>query len=118
ETEFYKHWLRFLSDEQKQELFTPEINRAIGDFSTFDSFRAVLKRADGCDPLHRALYFDFKTFLNGLLVVDDKLAMAHSVEGRVPFLDNDLVNAVARIPSEFKLKEGQSKIVLKQAMRG
>lgn len=118
ETEFYRHWVRFLTDEQKRELFTPELNRAIGDFSTFDSFRAVLKRADGCDPLHRALYFDFKTFLNGLLVVDDKLAMAHSVEGRVPFLDNDLVDAVARIPSEFKLRAGNSKIVLKQAMRG
>ena len=118
ETEFYRHWVRFLTDEQKRELFTPELNRAIGDFSTFDSFRTILKRADGCDNLHRALYFDFKTFLNGLLVVDDKLAMAHSVEGRVPFLDNELVEAVAKIPSEFKLRAGESKIVLKRAMRG
>jgi asparagine synthase (glutamine-hydrolysing) len=50
--------------------------------------------------------------------VDDKLAMAHSVEGRVPFLENDLVDTVARIPSEFKLHNGHSKLVLKKAMRG
>jgi len=78
----------------------------------------VLDDAEGFDPLHKALYFDFKTFLNGLLLVDDKLAMAHSVEGRVPFLDNDLVETAARIPSEFKSRPDQSKIVLKQAMRG
>ena len=118
ETEYYRSWIRLLSDEEKRSLFTPEIHRALGDFSTLDSFRAVLKGADEFDPLHKALYFDFKTFLNGLLLVDDKLAMAHSVEGRVPFLDNDLVETAARIPAEFKLCANRSKIVLKEAMRG
>jgi asparagine synthase (glutamine-hydrolysing) len=94
------------------------VYQALEDFSTFDSFREVLKGTRGFDPLHKALYFDFKTFLNGLLIVDDKLAMAHSIEGRVPFLDNDLVEMAARIPAQFKLRPDQSKIVLKQAMRG
>ena len=118
EADYYRSWVRLLTDEEKQGLFTPEIHRALGDFSPFDSFRAVLRKANGFDPLHKALYFDFKTFLNGLLLVDDKLAMAHSVEGRVPFLDNDLVETAARIPAQFKLCAGQSKIVLKEAMRG
>jgi asparagine synthase (glutamine-hydrolysing) len=115
---YYRLCIRFLTDEEKQQFFTEEINRALGDFSTFDSFHAALKAADGSDLLHRALYFDFKTFLNGLLVVDDKLSMAHSVEARVPFLDNELVDYVTRIPSKFKLQAGQSKVVLRQAMRG
>jgi len=118
ETEYYSQCIRLLADEARQALFTPDLNRSVGDFSTLDSFRSVLRGADGFDPLHKALYFDFKTFLNGLLLVDDKLAMAHSLEGRVPFLDNDLVETATRIPSEFKLRQGQSKIVLKQAMRG
>jgi asparagine synthase (glutamine-hydrolysing) len=117
ETEYYQQCIRLLAEEERRVLFTSELNRALGDFSTFDSFRSVLRSADGFDPLHKALYFDFKTFLNGLLLVDDKLAMAHSLEGRVPFLDNDLVETAARIPSEFKLRQDQSKIVLKQAMR-
>src|SRR2546427_9193707 len=100
---YYQMCIRFLTDKEKHELFTEEVNRALGGFSTFESFRSVLKGANGSDPLHRALYFDFKTFLNGLLLVDDKLSMAHSLETRVPFLDNELVEYVTRIPSTFKL---------------
>ena len=118
ETEYYRRSIRFLTDEEKRSFFTGDVNQALGESSTFESFSAVLKGAKGYDPLHRALYFDFKTFLNGLLLVDDKLAMAHSVEARVPFLDNDLVELVTRIPSEFKLRGAQSKVVLKEAMRG
>jgi asparagine synthase (glutamine-hydrolysing) len=118
EPEYYNLWIRFLSDDEKKKLFTSELSRALGDFSTFDSFRAALNSSADYDPLHRALYFDFKTFLNGLLIVDDKLSMAHSVEARVPFLDNDLVETVRRIPSQYKLRDGESKAVLKRAMRG
>jgi asparagine synthase (glutamine-hydrolysing) len=118
ETEYYRQWIRFLTDEEKRSLFTGEVNRALRGFSTRDSFRAALNGFVGGDSLHRALYIDFKTFLNGLLLVDDKLSMAHSVEARVPFLDNDLVDLVCRIPSELKLRSGESKIVLRRAMRG
>ena len=41
--------------------------------------------------------------MNGLLVVDDKLAMAHGLESRVPFLDNDLVDFAMRLPARMKL---------------
>ena len=50
--------------------------------------------------------------------MDDKLSMAHSVESRVPLLDNELVEYVARIPAEFKMRSGRSKAVLRLAMRG
>lgn len=115
---YYQLWIRFLTDEQKRELFTDELNNSLGGFSTFDSFREASRGAEGADPLHRALYFDFKTFLNGLLLVDDKLSMAHSVEARVPFLDNELVDYVTRIPAEFKLRPNESKVILREAMRG
>ena len=45
-----------------------------------------------------------KTFLHGLLVVEDKLSMAHSLETRVPFLDNELVDLAGRIPVRYKLR--------------
>src|SRR4029077_2473001 len=115
---FYKISIRFLTDHEKREFFSDEMNRAVGDFSTFDSYRSVMSRATADGPLHKALYFDFKTFLNGLLIVDDKLAMAHSLEGRVPFLDNDLVDYVSGIPADLKIGNGQGKLVLRKAMRG
>jgi asparagine synthase (glutamine-hydrolysing) len=55
------------------------------------------------DYVNHSLYFEAKTFLNGLLIVDDKLAMAHGLEGRVPFLDNDLVDFAMRLPARMKL---------------
>ena len=45
-----------------------------------------------------------KTFLQGLLIVDDKLSMAHGVENRVPFLDNDLVDFATRCPAHLKVR--------------
>jgi asparagine synthase (glutamine-hydrolysing) len=55
------------------------------------------------DYVNHSLYFEASTFLHGLLVVDDKLSMAHGLETRVPFLDNDLVDFAQRVPVALKL---------------
>ena len=55
------------------------------------------------DYVNHSLYFEAKTFLHGLLVVEDKLSMAHGLETRVPFLDNDLVDFAMRVPVRRKL---------------
>ena len=55
-----------------------------------------------------SLYFELKTFLQGLLLVEDKLHMAHGVEARVPFLDNDLVDFAMKIPVHYKLQNYQA----------
>ena len=91
-------------------LFAPAIRGAIGDRSTFDVFRAVFDGwHDGTvaieDRVDASLYFELKTFFHGLLVVEDKLSMAHSLETRVPFLDEDLLAyALAMSPRE-KLRD-------------
>jgi len=55
------------------------------------------------DYINHSLYFEAKTFMHGLLVVEDKLSMAHGLETRVPFLDNDLVNFAMKLPARLKL---------------
>src|SRR5690606_18760719 len=55
------------------------------------------------DYVNHSLYFEAKTFLNGLLVVEDKVSMAHGLESRVPFLDNDLVDFAMKLPAQTKL---------------
>ena len=55
------------------------------------------------DFINHSLYFEAKTFLHGLFVVEDKLSMAHSLETRVPFMDNDLVDFAMQCPVELKL---------------
>lgn len=55
------------------------------------------------DYVNHSLYLEAKTFLHGLLVVEDKLSMANGLESRVPFLDNDLVDFAMRLPVKAKL---------------
>ena len=58
-------------------------------------------------------HFDFKTLLPALLQVEDRMAMAHGVESRVPFLDHPLVEFAATIPADIKFKDGELKRLLK-----
>ena len=69
-------------------------------------------------PLDLALTFEARSYLQGLFVVEDRLSMAHSLESRVPFLDNDLVDFACAIPAHHKVGGGSSKRVLRAAMRG
>ena len=104
---YYGFWQRLVPSEILQQVMAPVWHEA-ASVSTMDIFRGVfhehahqLTRPE--DYINHSLYFEAKTFLNGLLVVDDKLAMAHGLEGRVPFLDNDLVDFAMRLPAKMKL---------------
>ena len=66
------------------------------------------------DYVNHSLYFEAKTFLHGLLVVEDKLSMAHGVETRVPFLDNDLVDFAMKVPVRLKLNNLQDVIKMNE----
>ena len=61
------------------------------------------------DYINHSLYFEAKTFLNGLLLVEDKLSMAHGLETRVPFLDNDLVDFAMRAASARKARQSNGR---------
>ena len=80
----------------------------VSDVWTRDIFRDVFSNYE--NPLERpqdyinySLYFEAKTFLHGLFIVEDKLSLAHSIESRVPFMDNDLVEFAMSCPVEMKL---------------
>ena len=77
-------------------VWTRDIFRDV--FATHDN---VLDRPE--DYINHSLYFEAKTFLHGLFVVEDKLSMAHSLENRVPFMDNDLVDFAMQCPVGLKL---------------
>lgn len=101
--DYYVFWQRLVPNKIIHELFQPEIWGRIKDTLTIDIFRGVMEH-DRFDPsnteeyVNRSLYFEAKTFLHGLLLVEDKLSMAHSLETRVPMLDNDLVDFAMHLP--------------------
>lgn len=108
---YYQFWQRLIPNDQIKQVFAPIWND-VKHVSTRDIFRDVFKHhADNLytpeDYINHSLYFEAKTFLHGLLVVEDKLSMAHGLESRVPFLDNDLVDFAMRCPVHLKLNNLQ-----------
>lgn len=106
---YYGFWQRLVKDEDKAELFQPHVFEQIDIdqprrvFERVFTFNDHLRYDTPEDHISNSLYFEAKTFLPGLLIVGDKLAMAHGLEERFPFLDNDLVNFAQKIPVKFKL---------------
>lgn len=107
---YYKFWQRLVPNKVIHRLFQPHIWDEVKDRLTIDIFRDVLRQhvPEAFTPetyVNQSLYFECKAFLHGLLLVEDKLSMAHSLENRVPFLDNDLVDFAMRLPVRSKLRD-------------
>jgi asparagine synthase (glutamine-hydrolysing) len=104
---YYRYWQRLIPNTVIRDVFQP-IWPKVDKVWTRDIFRDVFSRHAASltkpeDYINHSLYFEAKTFLHGLLVVEDKLSMAHSLETRVPFLDNDLVDFAMQLPASTKL---------------
>jgi asparagine synthase (glutamine-hydrolysing) len=104
---YYLYWQRLVDNRHLRSMFSP-IASDVERVWTRDIFRDVFQHHPDAvyrpeDYINQSLYFEAKTFLHGLLVVEDKLSMAHSLETRVPFLDNDLVDFAQRCPTRLKL---------------
>jgi len=95
------------------------------EFSDRDSYRGLLNSLDvpgrlaGRAPVHQSLYLWSKTILATyiLVVLGDRMEMAHSVEGRVPFLDHKVVELVVSLPVSAKIRGMNEKFVLREAAR-
>ncbi len=105
---YFNFWQRLMPNTEINKLLKPILSQ-IENTDTKNIFKETLlqNRNDlksDEDFINQSMYFEAKTFLHGILVVEDKLSMAHSLETRVPFLDNDLVDFALKCPLEFKIK--------------
>ncbi len=105
--DYYLYWQRLIPNSEISKVFAP-IWGDVKDVWTKDIFKNVFSSHANSlekpeDYINHSLYFEAKTFLHGLFVVEDKLSMAHSLESRVPFMDNDLVNFAMQCPVNLKL---------------
>lgn len=109
-SQYFESWQRLLPGQSRRTFFREDVARRLGEHEPATAFRDVLAGSDlPLDSVENAinasLYFECKTFLHGLFIVEDKLSMAHSLESRVPFMDNDLVDFALTIPPRFKLRQ-------------
>lgn len=106
----------------KESLYRPEFKQEVARGKLTGSvslFLSELFSNEDRDVLSRMLYFDTKTWLvDDLLIKADRMSMASSLELRVPFLDYRLVEFASRMPSKYKVHNGQGKFLLKKMMEG
>jgi len=102
----------------QDELLTADARERVGAIDPYAGVRGVLKQTDATSLLDRLLYADIKTYLHELLMKQDQMSMATSVESRVPFLDHKLVEFTSSLPERLKLRGWTTKYVLRESMKG
>lgn len=126
EEPFWGHAIAF-SSLQKEKLLSQKFQGAMINHSSQNSeyaliaqhYKKINELAPGMDYLNQIAYLDIKMRIADFLLMRvDKMAMAHSIEARVPFLDYRIVELALQIPARIKLKNGELKHVLKSAARG
>ena len=121
--EYYSYWQRMLNPNEFKDVFSRLVSSDYDGIDTKEIFRSVFPEQSRIimspeDSINNSLYFESKTFLHGLFVVEDKISMAHGLETRVPFMDNDLVDFAMQCPVSLKLNNLHSVIDLDENMMG
>ena len=111
----WRYKLLVLSDVEKEEIYTPEVVSQMSQFSTRERLRKDFAGLSARDPLNRILEAEFRTiFPDQVLTFVDRLSMAHSLEVRTAYLDTEFVSFVAGLPGSLKIKDGETKYLLKK----
>lgn len=110
---YFDNFFSAFSAEEQLELLTPSAHSKAGD--AYCNSMASWERSQG-DLLHRMLSTDINTYLVELLMKQDQMSMAASIESRVPFLDHELVEFTTTIPPEYAVRGTAGKFILKRAI--
>jgi asparagine synthase (glutamine-hydrolysing) len=106
------------SKSMQSSLLTVSTKALIADQNPYRELGEWLDHTDAIDLIDKLLYTDSKTYLNELLMKQDQMSMAASIESRVPFLDHKLIEFTAKLPKRFKIRGHETKWILRAAMKG
>jgi asparagine synthase (glutamine-hydrolysing) len=106
----------YFTRDLKDSVVSSNGNGLVGNQDPYRYHRQYFDRCRDASPINRLLYVDFKTFMPALnLDTTDRASMAANLEVRVPFLNKEIVDLAARIPSSLKIKGLKRKYILKKA---
>jgi asparagine synthase (glutamine-hydrolysing) len=112
-----KHAYELFETAAKQRLYSDGFLGVARRTDPFAPFRDAWHACTSPDPIDRALYVDFRTYLpDDIMTKVDRMSMAVSLEAREPLLDHPLLERAARVPSSLKLKHGQTKYLLRRLL--
>jgi asparagine synthase (glutamine-hydrolysing) len=111
-------WMVYLSARDKARLYRAGLRDALGANDVYAPVREALGRFSQDDVLNRQLYADLSLYLaDDILVKVDRMSMATSLETRAPFLDGDVMELAFSMRGHLKIRNGERKWILKQAMK-
>jgi len=116
----FSHRPRFRGTSATKMFFSGDLRAALGDYdATADLASRLPERFARWHPLHQAQYLEARFLLPGYILSSqgDRMAMAHGVEGRFPFLDHRLVEFASRVPVGMTLKGLVEKHILRRAVK-
>ena len=109
----------YFNEEAKRSLLSAEILRALNGYSSAAAFERIYNLPTSSAHLDHLMYLDSKAYLPGdVMVKVDRMSMATSLETRAPLLDHKLIEFVQTIPASLKLRNLETKYILKRAMAG
>ena len=107
-----------LPNGNRHALYVPDLSATISGSAARDHFESLYNRGGAPDGLRAGLYLDYKTYLpDDILALSDRLAMAHSLEVRVPFVDHQLIEQAYPLPDRLKIGPWNPKHLLRRALR-
>jgi len=112
---YFDNFFSAFDASEQRELLTDDFAAEISNEDAYGHVLDYWEQSSG-DMLQRLLYTDIKTYLVELLMKQDNMSMAASIESRVPFLDHPLVEFAANIPAKFQLQGLTGKNILKKAV--
>jgi asparagine synthase (glutamine-hydrolysing) len=114
----YLDSIAFFQPDEKDSLYSSEVRRAVAEHQAEAELARHFERFGALPPHSRMMRFDFETYLpEDVLTKVDRMSMAHSIESRVPLLDNEVIDFAAALPSSLKIANGRRKHILKEAAR-
>ena len=109
----------YFSPAEKDDLYTADFSGTMRGHDSYDLLTGWFEEAKATELLDQLLSVDTRSYLpDDLLVKVDRATMAHALEARSPFLDHRLMEFAASLPVSMKVRNGQTKYLLKAAMRG
>jgi len=112
-------WRLVLSETQKLELYSDRVREQFTSAPSERFFIEEFNRVKAKDPLSRIMQIDASIFLpDDLMIKNDRMSMAHSLEARVPMTDTDLIRFMAQVPPRLKMPRLRKKNIMRRAMQG
>jgi asparagine synthase (glutamine-hydrolysing) len=112
-------WGGYFDEAEKQALYTDDVRQMVNSTPSAALLEETFHRANASNRVDRTLYTDIHHYLPGALLPKvDRTTMAHSLEARSPFLDHQVMELAARLPSSWKVKGRRTKRILRELFSG